>query len=69
MLELMRDEGSTQAARLAAAKAAAPYVHPRLAAHVVAPPGSDSVEWLRGLARQGAGIDGLFGGEGEEAAE
>ena len=32
MLALMRDEGADEAKRLDAAKAAAPYVHPRLAA-------------------------------------
>lgn len=32
MLELMRDSGADESKRLDAAKAAAPYVHPRLAA-------------------------------------
>lgn len=32
MLKLMRDEGAEEAKRLEAAKSAAPYVHPRLAA-------------------------------------
>ena len=32
MLQKMRDEGADEAVRLDAAKSAAPYVHPRLAA-------------------------------------
>ncbi len=32
MLQIMRDEAADEAKRLDAAKAAAPYVHPRLAA-------------------------------------
>jgi hypothetical protein len=32
MLSILRDEGATPAERIDAAKAAAPYVHPRLAA-------------------------------------
>ena len=47
MLRVMRDEGADEAKRLDAAKAAAPYVHPRLNATTLdAKVGVSHEDWL-----------------------
>ena len=46
MLQVMRDPDSPQQRRDEMAKAAAPYVHPRLAAQFVAPQSDKPSEWM-----------------------
>ena len=50
MLTVMRDEGREQSERLDAAKAAAPYVHPKLSAvHSTEGDGKSFEDWLDDL--------------------
>lgn len=47
MIAIMRDEGATRAERLDMAKAAAPYIHPRLSAIEAAVKVTEQVEEVR----------------------
>ena len=44
LIEKMRDEGTDMSERIACAKAAAPYVHPKLLATTLAGPDGDAVK-------------------------